>query len=231
MPDAPRTTQCYCHTYASRPHVAAKRYHSSRVSTALPPPETPTRCKPYRACLVACLERQRGERRYTGFESRNCMVRGSTTAVIAIYAYHHKLQPTITTVSLMLLHQHHHSYNNVLDYLQYTRCAGGKLQVVVLPRLQTVRRGRQNNIHSPARGDGNEQQNTYSCCCLNLGRFRRFEAPRRRPYVSSNKPSDKPPSEQLEQEDTLVETTRGPNRLVSRKVSREHGSRSLSKHT
>ena len=42
LPDAPRTTRLSCHDEALRPHAAAKRYHSLRVSQALDPPERRT---------------------------------------------------------------------------------------------------------------------------------------------------------------------------------------------
>ena len=64
VPDAPRTTQLYCHAQVSRPHVAARRYHSLRESPALHPPERPA---PLAISLIGhasqhALPRQRGER-------------------------------------------------------------------------------------------------------------------------------------------------------------------------
>ena len=64
VPDAPRTTQLYYHAEALRPHVAARRYHSLRVSPVLHPPERPT---PLAAGLIRhasqhALPRRRGER-------------------------------------------------------------------------------------------------------------------------------------------------------------------------
>ena len=63
VPDAPRTTQLYYHAEALRPHVAARRYHSLRVSPALHPPGRPT---PLAAGLIGhasqhALPRRRGE--------------------------------------------------------------------------------------------------------------------------------------------------------------------------
>ena len=67
MPDAPRTTQLYCHACKPRPHAAAGRYHSLRASPAIHPPEMPT---PLAVGIVGhapqhALPRQRGEWRNT----------------------------------------------------------------------------------------------------------------------------------------------------------------------
>ena len=63
-PHAPRTTQVYYQAEALRPHVAARRYPSLRVSPALHQPEKPT---PLDASLIGhglqhALPRRRGDR-------------------------------------------------------------------------------------------------------------------------------------------------------------------------
>ena len=66
VPDAPRTTQLYYHAEALRLQVAARRYHSLRVSPASHPPERPAPLAASRREHASkhALPRRRGERRW-----------------------------------------------------------------------------------------------------------------------------------------------------------------------